>query len=172
MRVLVTYASKHGSTSEVGERIALELIKGGIDVDALPVRIAGDIKGYDAVVVGSSIYFGRWMRQAVAFVERNGAEPANCPVWLFSVGPLGDQARTDPAETAGLAASLNAVDHHLFSGLLDLHRLSFPERVIINGVKAPAGDFRDWNEIDAWAGTIGHDVWLKPPSGSPALAPA
>jgi menaquinone-dependent protoporphyrinogen oxidase len=46
------------------------------------------------------------------------------------------------------------VEHHLFSGALDLHRLSLAERVIVKGVKAPTGDFRDWNEIDSWAAGI------------------
>jgi menaquinone-dependent protoporphyrinogen oxidase len=154
VRVLVTYASKHGSTTEVGQRIAAAILKTGVDADALPVRDVGDVARYDAVVMGSSVYFGRWMREAVAFVERNRTRLAGRPIWLFSVGPLGDQPRTDPADVAGLAASLDAVEHHLFTGALDLHRLSFPERVIVKGVKAPTGDFRDWSEIDSWAASI------------------
>jgi len=154
MRVLVTHASRHGSTAEVADRIARALIAGGVQANAQPVNHVGDIAGYDGVVIGSSVYFGRWTRDAVAFVERNRTGLAGCHVWLFSVGPLGDQPRTDPADVAEFAMSLNAVGHHLFTGALDLHRLSFPERVIVKGVKAPIGDFRDWDEIDASAATI------------------
>jgi menaquinone-dependent protoporphyrinogen oxidase len=154
MAVLVAYASKHGSTTEVARRIAAALIENGVDAKALRVDDVVDTAGYDAVVIGSSVYFGRWMREAVALAERNRARLAGRPIWLFSVGPLGDQARTDPAEIEGLAASLGAVEHHLFSGALDLHRLSLAERVIVKGVKAPTGDFRDWNEIDSWAAGI------------------
>lgn len=156
MRVLVTYASKHGSTAEVGERIALELIKSGVEVDALPVDEARDITTYDAVVLGSSVYFGKWMGDAVDFVNRNPAQLKGRLVWLFSVGPLGDQPRTSPANVAGLAASLKAVDHHLFTGALNPRRLSFLERTIVKGVKAPTGDFRDWADVDAWAKSIAH----------------
>jgi menaquinone-dependent protoporphyrinogen oxidase len=154
MAVLVACASKHGSTTEVARRIAAALIENGVDAKVMRVDDVVDIAGYDAVVIGSSVYFGHWMREAIALVERNRARLAGRPIWLFSVGPLGDQARTDPAEIEGLAASVGAVEHHLFSGALDLHRLSLPERVIVKGVKAPTGDFRDWNEIDSWAAGI------------------
>jgi menaquinone-dependent protoporphyrinogen oxidase len=154
MNVLVAYASKHGSTAEVAERIALAVIKQGVGAEALPVGDVGDIANYDALVIGSSVYYSRWTREAVAFVERNRARLAGRSVWLFSVGPLGDQPRTDPTDVAGFMESLNAIDHHLFAGALDPHRLSFPERVIVKGVKAPTGDFRDWNEIDSWAASV------------------
>jgi len=154
MRALVTYASHHGSTAEVGERIAATLIKDGVDAEALRVQEVPDIAGYDAVVMGSAVYYGRWMNEAVTFVDRNRTQLARRAIWLFSVGPLGDQPRTEPAVIGGLIASLGAVEHHLFSGALDLHKLSFPERVIAKGVKTPTGDFRDWNEIDSWALTI------------------
>jgi len=158
MKVLVTFASKHGSTTEVGQRIAAELIEKGVGADALPVNDVGDIARYDAVVIGSSVYFGRWMREAVAFVERNRTRLAGRPIWLFSVGPLGDQPRTDPADVGGLAASLHAVEHHLFTGALDVSELSFPERVLVKGVKSPMGDFRNWGEIESWAASIATEL--------------
>jgi menaquinone-dependent protoporphyrinogen oxidase len=50
--------------------------------------------------------------------------------------------------------STKAVNHHLFAGALNIRDLSFVERAIVKGVKAPTGDFRDWNEIDSWATSI------------------
>jgi menaquinone-dependent protoporphyrinogen oxidase len=153
-KVLVTYASKHGSTAEVAKRIAQALSAAGAQADALPVGQVGEVGDYDVVVIGSSVYFGKWMQEAVTFADRNRAKLAGTPVWLFSVGPLGDQPRTEPAEVVKLAALLHSVDHHLFAGELDRSRLSFVERTIVKGVKAPFGDFRDWAEIDSWAAGI------------------
>jgi menaquinone-dependent protoporphyrinogen oxidase len=34
---------------------------------------------------------------------------------------------------------------------LDTNKLSFPEKLIVKGIKAPIGDFRDWEAITAWA---------------------
>jgi menaquinone-dependent protoporphyrinogen oxidase len=158
MNVLVTYASKHGSTAEVAKRIALVLVEAGVPADVLPVHLVGDIAAYNAVVIGGSVYFGRWMSDAVTFVEENRATLAKSSVWMFSVGPLGDQARTEPAEVAGLAASVNAIEQHVFTGALDLHKLNLAERLIVKGVKSPIGDFRNWNDIDSWAGTIARDI--------------
>jgi menaquinone-dependent protoporphyrinogen oxidase len=94
MAVPVACASKHGSTTEVARRIAAALIENGVDAKVMRVDDVVDIACYDAVVIGSSVYFGYWMREAVALVERNRARLAGRPIWLFSVGPLGDQART------------------------------------------------------------------------------
>lgn len=158
MRVLVTYASKHGSTAQVAERIALALVASGVKADVLPVRDVGDIGGYEAVVLGSSVYFGKWAAEAVSFADHNRTTLAKRPVWLFSVGPLGDQPRIDPVEIARFATSIKTVDHHLFAGNLNVNGLSLLERVIVKGVKAPTGDYRDWNEIDSWGTTIARQL--------------
>jgi menaquinone-dependent protoporphyrinogen oxidase len=152
--VLVTYASKHGSTQEVAERIAYSLNQLGVPADVQPMTQVDAIDGYDGVVMGSSVYIGRWMKAASEFVERVRPALAARRVWLFSSGPLGDQAGTDPPEIAKLAASLNFVEHRLFSGALRKERLSLVERAVVKAVKAPYGDFRDWTEIDAWAAAI------------------
>src|ERR1700716_3125045 len=160
MRVLVTYASKHGSTAQVAERISLALIETGIEAEVIPVGDVGFVGGYDAVVLGSSVYFGKWMAEAVRFADQNRTDLAGRPVWLFSVGPLVTQPRPDPAERVLLKASIKAVDHHLFAGALKVAELSFVERVIVKGVKAPAGDFRDWNEIASWGAKIAQHLTL------------
>jgi len=158
MRVLVTYASKHGSTAQVAERIALTLVGSGAKVDVLPMRDVRDVAGYEAVVLGSSVYFGKWLAEAVRFADQNRTTLAARSVWLFSVGPLGDQPRSDPAEIVRLMTSIRAVDHHLFAGALNVSELSLLERVIVKGVKAPTGDFRDRTEIDSWGTTIARQL--------------
>jgi menaquinone-dependent protoporphyrinogen oxidase len=168
MPVLVTYASKHGSTAQVAERIALALVGSGVKADVLPVRDVVDVGGYEAVVLGSSVYFGKWVAEAVSFADENRTTLATRPVWLFSVGPLGDQPRSDPAEIARLRMSTKAVDHQLFAGALNVSGLSLIERVIVKGVKAPTGDFRDWSEIDSWGTTIARQLNSSGVNGVPS----
>ena len=80
-----------------------------------------------------------------------------CPVWLFSSGPTG---RPDPKPEGdlngidALAGSINARGHRTFAGRLDRSRLGIRERLIVSAVRAPDGDFRDWEEISAWAREI------------------
>ena len=90
MKVLVTAASKHGSTHEIGEAIAMQIQALGIpaefcDLDS-PLR---HIEA-SAVVLGSPIYMGKWLPEAREFAEKHQSQLKALPVWLFSSGPLGD----------------------------------------------------------------------------------
>jgi menaquinone-dependent protoporphyrinogen oxidase len=89
--VLVAYASKHGTTMEIAERIAEDLREAGQDADARPVQAPGDLGDYKGFVVGSAAYMGRWWNDAAAFVRENQHLLTQRPVWLFSSGPLGTE---------------------------------------------------------------------------------
>jgi menaquinone-dependent protoporphyrinogen oxidase len=158
MRVLVTYASKHGSTEKIAARIAAYLEQHGVTADLRPANQVDRLDGYDGVVIGSAVYIGRWMKEATEFVERLRPALADSRVWLFSSGPLGDQPGVDPPHIAELGASLNVVEHRLFAGSMSKDRLSLVERALVKGVKAPYGDFRDWNAIQWWAASIAKDL--------------
>ena len=69
MTVLVTYASKHGATQGIAERIAHDLSRAGVPTDIQPVTTTGDIAGYDAFVIGSAAYAAHWMKEAKTFVH-------------------------------------------------------------------------------------------------------
>jgi menaquinone-dependent protoporphyrinogen oxidase len=150
MPILVTYASKHGSTQDIAERIAGTLRRHGREAVVQPIHAGTDPSLFEAVIVGSAIYFGSWMKEATEFVRRHCDELAARPVWLFSSGPLGDTPAADPKELAEFQTTIHPRGHRTFVGSLDRRNLSFTERMIVKAVKAPEGDFRDWDDIDAW----------------------
>ncbi len=154
MTVLVAYASKHGATYDIAERIGDVLRRRGHAVEVHTMEAVHDAGAYEAAVIGSAVYYGRWRPQAVDFVADNQAALAGHPVWLFSSGPLGEHPATDPEHLAELRDAVSAVDHRTFFGALDQERLNLGERLVTKAVHAPYGDFRDWAEIDAWADTI------------------
>jgi menaquinone-dependent protoporphyrinogen oxidase len=155
MAVLVTYASKHGATEGIARFIAERLRERGMDVEARPVDAVGEIGHPDAIVLGSAVYAGSWMKQAKAFVEDHAEELSRVPVWLFSSGPVGDTKDVGVAdEQLEELKVLSARDHHLFAGALDKSKLSFIERQMVKAVKAPEGDFRNWDEISAWVDQV------------------
>jgi menaquinone-dependent protoporphyrinogen oxidase len=157
MSVLVTYASKHGSTREIAERIAGQIRQQGKEVVLEPMEDVDKAGDYEALVVGTAIYYGSWMKEATEWVHRNLAILTNHPVWLFSVGPLGTEvkdAEQQPKELAEFQETINPRDHRVFFGALDHHKLSFAERMVAKAVRAPEGDFRDWEAIDSWAASI------------------
>ncbi len=157
MNVLIAFASRHGSTREMANEIAEELRASGVDAE---LRAAGDvtsITGYDAVIIGSAIYMGRWMSDARHFVDRFQSQLVTVPVWLFSSGPLGaehPQPAGDPSSLPEMIERTHAREHRMFSGKLDRNQLGLRERAITRMVKAPEGDFRDWDAIHSWARDI------------------
>jgi menaquinone-dependent protoporphyrinogen oxidase len=168
MSVLVGYASKHGATGEIAERIAEILTLAGRHAEARRVQQAGDLGGYEGFVVGSAAYSTHWLKDATAFVMSNRDLLAHRPVWLFSTGPLGTDAtdakgvdlRTtaEPKEIPGFREAIHPRDHHVFFGALDPGRLTFAEKTLrkLPAARAmmPEGDFRDWTEIEVWARNI------------------
>jgi menaquinone-dependent protoporphyrinogen oxidase len=171
MSILVVYASKHGSTKGIAERIAETLRRQGHAATLRSVAAVGRLEPYEAVVLGSAVYFGAWMKEATEFARRNRAALDRRPIWLFSSGPLGNAARDDepqPRELAELQRLLRPRDHRMFCGALDSGALSFAERMAGTVVRAPRGDFRDWHAIDAWAAgiarAVSHLVTETPPA--------
>ena len=161
MTVLVAYASKHGSTQGIAERIAEQLRQLGKQAEARPLDEVSDPGSYEALVIGSAIYYGSWMKEATEWVHRNRAVLVKLPVWLFSVGPLGTEvkdAEQQPKEMAEFQQAILPREQRVFFGALDHQRLSFAERMVVKAVRAPEGDFRDWEAIDAWAASIARDL--------------
>ncbi len=161
MTVLVAYASKHGSTQEIAQRIAEHLRQLGIQAEARPLEEVSDPGSYEALVIGSAIYYGSWMKEATEWVHRNQAVLAKLPVWLFSVGPLGAEvkdAEQQPKELAEFQQAIRPREQRVFFGALDHQRLSFAERMVVKAVRAPEGDYRDWEAIDAWSASIARDL--------------
>jgi menaquinone-dependent protoporphyrinogen oxidase len=180
MKILVVYASRHGATKTIAERIAVTLGAAGHQVAVRPAKAAGEPSGFDAFVIGSAAYFGHWRKEALQFARQNRDLLAERPVWLFSSGPLGTESMdargqdprqtAEPAEIAALNEAIRPRDHHVFFGALDPSKLGFRERVI-RAMPAghrllPEGDFRDWQEIEAWAAGIAVALVGEPASAA------
>ena len=106
----------------------------GLEATVLPPEQVKGVDGYDAVVVGSAVYAGHWLKPARELLERHSAALANRPVWLFSSGPVGDPPKPeeDPVDVADLLAATGAREHRIFAGKLVRKQLSFPERAIVS----------------------------------------
>lgn len=158
MRVLVTAASRHDSTLRIAEAIADGLERRGVGAQARPIEHVRDLAGYDAVVLGSAVYTGRWLRSALRFAGAHAAELASMPVWLFSSGPLGPPGQrvpeTEPADVTEMVALTSARAHRLFGGHLDRRLLNMAERMLVRAVHARYGDDREWEAIDGYAAEI------------------
>ena len=147
MTVLVAFSSRHGATGAIARAIADELIEhqvgaelAELDREVAEAEHVRDLGRYDAVVLGSAIYMGRWMKPAADFAHARAGELADCPVWLFSSGPIGDPPKPSTPDTTAIDAIVQATgarDHRLFSGRLDKSALSLKERAAVRLVGPP-----------------------------------
>lgn len=185
MSVLVAYATRHGATAGIADRIAARLRIDGIEAESTPVSAVRDARTYDAFVIGSALYMFHWLGPASDFVRRNTATIDRHPAWLFSSGPIGTdlvdaqgrdvRSNAGPREIGELMAATHALDHHVFFGAYDpaAKASGVAERFLrlMPAAKAsfPSGDFRDWGEIDAWADAIATEL-RRSGSGSAATS--
>jgi menaquinone-dependent protoporphyrinogen oxidase len=176
MKVLVAYASRHGATAGIAERIAAGLQTHGLTAEARPVTEVAEVERYDAFVIGSAAYLFHWLKDATRFVKRHRALLVTRPVWLFSSGPLGtdriDEQGDDvlevtrPREFDELAALVRPRDLQVFFGAWDAHapKVGLTEQLVRRLPAAdatPAGDFRDWPVIDAWSAEIARELLTR-----------
>lgn len=151
-QVLVAYGSVMGSTAEIAGWIAEELRRAGLQVVVCDAATAPSPKGFQAVVVGSAVYQGRWRPEAVRFLRDHRTALRTRPVWLFQSGPCGGQGRlTRPSpRIRWLARRLGAYGPVVFGGNLDPARADDRFRRWVTS-SSVAADYRDREEIDGWA---------------------
>jgi menaquinone-dependent protoporphyrinogen oxidase len=164
-RVLVTYASKHGATAEIAEKIKSTLLQHGLFADILPADEVTNPAPYQAVVLGSAVYVGQWRRSAVRFLREHRQALAEKQVWIFSSGPTGKgdpesllNGWTVPTNVKPVVEELHPRDVAVFGGTLSDGKMNFFEKWITRKVKAPVGDFRNWDAIEEWAQGIASDL--------------
>lgn len=198
--ILITYATRYGSTAEVATAIAETLRTHGLDVDVQPVTMVKTLESYQAVIFGAPLYIGSWPKEAHAFLMRHQATLQQRPLAIFTLGPinqlegkLGEEEQSEEEGEGGAeekewedvrnqlqkqmakVAWLQPVALALFGGKLDPAALRFPENLLtkIPGsplYKRPASDARDWNAIHTWAESLITEMQLTTPAGEKVAA--
>jgi menaquinone-dependent protoporphyrinogen oxidase len=164
-KILVTYASRFGSTKGVAEAIGKTLAESGAQVDVLPMREVKDLAQYQAVVAGSAINAAAWLPEAQQFMQTHRVELAQKPFAAFLVCMTlamrnADQYRGHVATWLNsVRALVKPVSEGLFTGALEISKIpSFSDRLkfrlsVLFGVWKE-GDHRDWTAIRAWAESL------------------
>jgi menaquinone-dependent protoporphyrinogen oxidase len=159
--ILVAYASKHGGTMEIAEKIGEHLVNEGFQVTVSAVEKVNDINPYRAVILGSAVYIGKWQSQVVKFLKKNLRELTARKVWIFSSGPTGEGDPVKlldgwkmPGKLKPLISEIGPEDTTVFHGVLTRERLGPLGRFMIDKVESPVGDYRDWQMIRSWSEQI------------------
>jgi len=162
-RILVVSATRAGSTLEVAQVIGEVLRERGFEVQVKPVKENPPVDGFQAVIVGSAIRMNNWLPEALEFLKKNQTKLSQIPTAVFTCHRLntGEEAASRAAREAYSAPVRQIVSPQaeaFFSGELDHAKLNLVDRLLAQAVEkstqTPAGDFRDWSRIRAWAQTV------------------
>jgi menaquinone-dependent protoporphyrinogen oxidase len=164
-RILVTFASRAGSTAEVAEAIARTLTQGGAQVDVVPMNSVKDLSPYQAVVAGSAIRGSKWLPEAIQFVRTHQSMLAQKKVALFTVCITMTMKNAEKYRAgvmnwvAPVRAMVKPISEELFAGMLDFGKLPINKDTLMLRLSIvlgifPRGDHRDWNKIQSWAQSL------------------
>ncbi|MCW2809743.1 MAG: flavodoxin [Friedmanniella sp.] len=169
MKILVTYASRMGSNAEIAERIGQQLTAAGHQVEVVGCTRAPSVEAFDAVILGSALYVGRWERSALRWLGAQGPLLRGRPTWLFQSGPCGEGfdlgAVKVPRAVRRLTHRLGLQPPVTFGGRLD-PQLTTTRVARWMATGSYAGDFRDWEQIAAWTAKVAVQLG-HPHTGSP-----
>lgn len=164
-KILVAYSSKYGSTAEIAEKIGEVLTNAGLETEVLPVMKVPRLQPYQAVVLGSAVYFGRWQRETSVFLKFKEKDLTSMPVWLFSSGPVGEGDPVEllegwyfPENLKELTERIKPRDIKVFHGNVNPGKMKRFDKWVLKNIKSPIGDFRDWDAIKSWAESIAEAI--------------
>ena len=161
-RILVTFASRAGSTAEVAEAIGKVLADGGTQVDVIAMTDVKDLSPYRAVVAGSAIRGSKWLPEAVQFIQTHRAALAQKRFAIFTVCITMAMKNAQNYRSgvmdwvAPVRAMVRPLSEGLFAGMLDFGKLPFNWDTLMLRLTValgifPRGDQRDWTVIRSWA---------------------
>jgi len=155
-KILITYASKAGSTAETAARMGEMLAKQNAQVDVLPVDKVGNLSAYQAVLLGSAIRMGQLLPEVVKFVEVNQAALQQKSFNVFFLCMTLEKDTPENRQTVSaylepVRTLVKPASEGMFAGVMEPKKLSLLERMMMKAMKTPVGDFRNWEQINAWA---------------------
>lgn len=177
-RVLIGYASAHGSTGEVALRIGEFLRAEGFDVDVREFDVINSIDAYGAAILGSAIHSQKWLSPAADFLRAHGAELNTRPVWSFSVCSIGDTSsffservarpmrrrRREPSIISEVRSRIDLRDHRYFAGVIERSQWTVAGDIFLRLCGGTFGDHRDWPDTEQWASGIATSLRSAPGS--------
>lgn len=161
-RVLVVFGGRHGATREIAATLARAMPSSasgrriGLTASLSSAQQRPDPTAYDAVVLGSAVYGGRWLEPVTNYLDAHAAALARRPTWAFSSGVWrhGPAPLLDAESSRWMHVATGPREHRCFTGRLEHRLLSASERDAVRASGARQGDHRNWHDIRGWAGEI------------------
>ena len=165
--LLVVYATTHGHTGRIAERIADVISADGHKAELAEVGADPDVFDRDAVIVGGSIHAGHHQRELVDWARRHRATLARTPSALFTVclTAADDTDESRAATRRYLVEFVEATDWTpapavTFAGALQYREYDFMTRLMMRLLMRKGHhptdtsrdyDYTDWDAVERFA---------------------
>ena len=174
MKILIAYASAHGSTKEIARFMGRVFSTYNAEITVANVEDIQSVEGYDVFVLGSAIHAGLWLKQMLTFFDRFEYQLAEKPMyfWVTCIRALEDDGRKHALKyyfDYNLLENYRVRQFEVFTGKLDTSSITRQEQWYLaanyDGKIAPGNirhDYRDWQTIAAWTNNVAKDLELQP----------
>jgi menaquinone-dependent protoporphyrinogen oxidase len=174
MRILVAYATAHGSTREVAQFMGRVLSTYNAEVTVANVVDIKSVEGYDVFVLGTPIHASLWLQAMCTFFDRFHDSLANKPMyfWVTCIRALEEDGKKHALQyyfDYKLLEDYQVRECTVFTGKLDTREITRQEQWFLaanyDGKIMPGTihqDYRDWKAIAAWTNNIALELELKP----------
>lgn len=169
--IIIIYSTTDGHTREICSRLVRVIEQQGEQVTIVDIEDASsvDLAGFDKIVIGASIRYGKHDRKVYEFIERNLQLLEDKLNAFFSVNVVARKpAKRQPDTNPYLKKFLKEIAWKpkklaVFAGKIDYPRYSFWDRNIIRLImwmtKGPTDptvtiDFTDWEQVEDFARII------------------
>ena len=162
--ILILYASFHGSTAQIAEFMGEKLNIQGMSSSVKSINERIDFSLYNGIIMGAPIHRGKWMGDAIDFVNKHRLEFDHLPFACFYTCIV--KAKHPPSkESLKVIESYKATLIELFpslppscissfAGMLEYDKCSFFVKLvlwlILRNKGIGEGDYRDWRAIESW----------------------
>lgn len=177
-RLLIAYHSYDGQTAKVAERVASGLRGRGFEIDLRQVEEAPAVGGYDGVIVGDGIRFGRHSRALVRYLRAQRSQLHEKPLVVFQVSMT---AATDDEEhrkvadgfTRSLVRRAGVQPTHVedVAGALRYTQYGWVTKRVMRSIARREGnatdtsrahEYTDWAAVDRFADQIAETMTRVP----------
>lgn len=174
MKILVAYATAHGSTKEVAQFIGRVLATYNADITVANVVDIHSVKEYDAYVLGTAVHASLWLQEMCTFFDRFEDDLSDKPMyfWITCIRALEEDGRKHALQyyfDYKLLDAFQVRELGVFTGKLDTKAITRQEQWFLaanyDGKLMPGNlnhDYRDWKTIAAWANNVANDLEISP----------
>lgn len=131
MKTLIVYGSTYGYASDCVQRLKA-MLKGEVAVADAEKGGVPEIGGFDAVIIGGSVYMGKIQKSVKQFCEQNAAALAAKKLGLFLCCGLPEEFEQSLKNSFPAALLESAAVKACFGGELRMDRMKFVHKAITN----------------------------------------